>query len=139
MRSDLLVPIPPFFPFLSPYLLPLRAHHPSSFLFLLLTLILGSSSLLGVLREPPRDDDAVAVKLMRCVVIECCKPVFALTVSSRRLILGEANVVRIINLRGLGKGNLRIVKQWVSKEKLLHLPNSVIRDGDGFGGSISDC
>ncbi|GLU01640.1 hypothetical protein SLE2022_189400 [Rubroshorea leprosula] len=84
------------------------------------------------------DDDAVAVKLMRCAVIECCRPVFSMSISFGWLILGEENGVRVIDLRGLVKGKTRRVKNLASKEKLLNVSNSLIRDGDDFGGSSSE-
>lgn len=84
------------------------------------------------------DDDAVAVKLMRCAVIECCRPVFSMSISFGWLILGEENGVRVIDLRCLVKGKMRRVKNLASKEKLLNVSNSLIRDGDDFGGSSSE-
>lgn len=81
------------------------------------------------------DGDLVAVKLMRCAVIECCRPVFSMSVSFGWLVLGVENGVWVVNLRNLVKGKVRKTKN--SNEKLLHLPDSVIRDGDCVGGGGS--
>lgn len=50
------------------------------------------------------DEDGVIVKLMRCAVIECSRPVSAISVSFGVLILGEENGVRVFDLRRLVKG-----------------------------------
>jgi len=81
----------------------------------------------------------VVVKLMRCAVIECSKPVFSISVSSGFLILGEESGVRVFNLRPLVKGRVRKVNNLnlnsnlgmnVANGKLesrgFHLPNGLI-------------
>lgn len=55
------------------------------------------------------DDDGVSVKLMKCAVIDCIVPVFAVSVSYGYLMLGEENGVRVFALRPLVKG--RVVKR----------------------------
>ncbi|KAK7364827.1 hypothetical protein VNO80_13571 [Phaseolus coccineus] len=52
------------------------------------------------------DDDSGSggVRLMRCAVIECARPVFSLSVAFGFLILGEENGVRVFGLRRLVKG-----------------------------------
>lgn len=72
------------------------------------------------------DDDGVRVKLMRCAVIECCKPVWSLSLSFGFMILGEDNGVRVLNLRSLVKGKVKKVKN-------SSLPNGIIGDY-GFDG-----
>ncbi|KAJ7971198.1 Ribosome biogenesis ERB1 [Quillaja saponaria] len=84
------------------------------------------------------DGDGVVVKLMRCAVIECCKPVCSISVSFGFLILGEENGVRVFNLRRLVKGRVRRVKNSNSNLKSevrgLSLPNGVINDDYGRDG-----
>ncbi|KAL6961037.1 hypothetical protein U1Q18_038800 [Sarracenia purpurea var. burkii] len=53
------------------------------------------------------DDDGVTLKLMKCSVIDCCVPVFAISVSFGFLILGEENGVRVFPLRPLVKGKVK--------------------------------
>ncbi|KAJ9173085.1 hypothetical protein P3X46_016259 [Hevea brasiliensis] len=93
------------------------------------------------------DGDGVgdAVKLMRCAVIECCLPVWSISISFGYLILGEDNGVRVFNLRQLVKGNVKRVKSSNSNGNLdfngkldskgLRLPNGVI-GGDHHSSSI---
>ncbi|XP_062150540.1 uncharacterized protein LOC133859228 isoform X2 [Alnus glutinosa] len=84
-------------------------------------------------------EDGVVLKLMRCAVIECSKPVFSISVSSGFLILGEESGVRVFNLRPLVKGRVRKVNNLnlnsnlgmhVANGKLesrgFHLPNGLI-------------
>lgn len=71
-------------------------------------------------------DYGLRVKLMRCAVIDCCKPVWSLSLSFGFMILGEENGVRILNLRSLVKGKVKKVKNLI-------LPNGIIGD-DGFDG-----
>jgi len=54
-------------------------------------------------------EDGVVLKLMRCIVIECSKPVFSINVSFGFLIFGEESGVRVFNLRPLVKGLVRKV------------------------------
>lgn len=76
------------------------------------------------------DEDGVVVKLFRCAVIECCRPVWCISVSFGFLILGEENGVRVFSLRRLVKGrdkkgkNLRLGGRGSS-----FLPNGVIGKG----------
>ncbi|KAL5581978.1 hypothetical protein UlMin_014420 [Ulmus minor] len=76
------------------------------------------------------DDDGVVVKLMRCAVIECCRPVFSVSISFGWLILGEEKGVRVFNLRQLVKGRVKKGKPLDSTLKpevrKLSLPNGVI-------------
>ncbi|XP_065854307.1 uncharacterized protein [Euphorbia lathyris] len=77
-----------------------------------------------------------AVKLMRCAIIECSRPVWSISVSFGFLILGEDNGVRVFNLRQLVKGNAKKVKSSNSNGNLdrnvkleskgSKLPNGVI-------------
>ncbi|PON93502.1 hypothetical protein TorRG33x02_107800 [Trema orientale] len=74
--------------------------------------------------------DGVVVKLMRCAVIECSKPLFSISLSFGLLILGEENGVRAFNLRQLLKGRDSKAKNSQSNLKpdgrKLRLPNGVI-------------
>ncbi|XWS30680.1 hypothetical protein CRYUN_Cryun23aG0007500 [Craigia yunnanensis] len=78
-------------------------------------------------------DDGVAVKLMKCSVIDCLKPVFSMSISFEWLVLGEENGVKVWNLRELVKGRK------VRNVKNSGLSNGVIGDNDGIfsGGSSS--
>lgn len=73
--------------------------------------------------------DGVIVKLMRCAVIECCKPVWSISMSFGFLIFGEDNGVRVFNFRQLLKGRSRKVKSSTLNLKLedqkLCLPNGL--------------
>ncbi|KDP32931.1 hypothetical protein JCGZ_12962 [Jatropha curcas] len=90
--------------------------------------------------------EADVVKLMRCAIIECCTPVWSMSVSFGFLILGEDNGVRVFNLRQLVKGHVKKVKGLNSngnldlngklKNKGLRLPNGVI-GGDNHSGSTA--
>ncbi|PSS30573.1 RNA methyltransferase [Actinidia chinensis var. chinensis] len=79
------------------------------------------------------DDNSVTVKLMKCAVIDCCVPVFAISISFGFLILGEENGVRVFPLRPLVKGRVkrenRKLNNGLSYGKLggqrLNLPNGV--------------
>lgn len=98
--------------------------------------------------KPIGDGDGVgdAVKLMRCAVIDCCLPVWSISISFGYLILGEDNGVRVFNLRHLVKGNVKRVKSSNSNGNLdsngrldskgLRLPNGVI-GGDRHCGSTA--
>ena len=50
------------------------------------------------------NDGDGGVRLMRCAVIECSRPVFSVSVAFGFLILGEENGVRVFGLRRLVKG-----------------------------------
>ncbi|KAM6549248.1 hypothetical protein CsatB_020924 [Cannabis sativa] len=78
--------------------------------------------------------DGIAVKLMRCAVIDCCKPLFSISVSFGLLIFGEENGVRAFNLRQLLKGRDSKAKrsQLNSNVRKLGLPNGVV--GVDVGG-----
>ncbi|XP_031255826.1 uncharacterized protein LOC116113803 isoform X2 [Pistacia vera] len=79
------------------------------------------------------DDDELKLKFMRCAVIECCKPIWSMSLSSGFMILGEENGVRAFNLRNLVKEKMKRVKNF----KGSGLPNGIIGDG-AFGGSNQD-
>ncbi|KAK7316204.1 hypothetical protein VNO77_35040 [Canavalia gladiata] len=64
-----------------------------------------SSSKVWVFAVKAHDDDVGGcVKLMRCAVIECSRPVWSVSVSFGFLLLGEENGVRVFGLRWLAKG-----------------------------------
>ncbi|KAA8530549.1 hypothetical protein F0562_005258 [Nyssa sinensis] len=88
------------------------------------------------------EDDGVTVKLMKCAVIDCCLPLFSISISFEFFILGEENGVRVFPLRPLVKGKVR--KQRPEKKNLnggldsdkfmgqrLNLPNGVIQTMNG--------
>lgn len=82
------------------------------------------------------DDDGVAVKLMRCAVIDCCKLVWSISISFGFLILGEDDGVRVLNLSQLVKGRVR--KSRTSNSSLkLGLANGVV--GDNGNSAAGDC
>ncbi|XP_062106332.1 uncharacterized protein LOC133817750 isoform X2 [Humulus lupulus] len=84
--------------------------------------------------------DGIAVKLMRCAGIECCKPLFSISVSFGLLILGEENGVRAFNLRQLLKGRDSKAKrsQLNSNVRKLGLPNGVVQ-ADVRGDRCGKC
>lgn len=95
------------------------------------------------------DDDGVVVKLIKCAVIDCSVPVFAISVSFGFLILGEENGVRVFPLRPLVKGRVKghrreskNLNNGLTKDKLeaqrLNLPNGVIQRVNGADVSNSD-
>ncbi|MED6184838.1 hypothetical protein PIB30_051288, partial [Stylosanthes scabra] len=53
------------------------------------------------------EDGGDAVKLMRCSVIECSRPVWSVTLSFGFLLLGEENGVRVFSLRRIAKGRVK--------------------------------
>ncbi|KAI4352249.1 hypothetical protein L6164_006519 [Bauhinia variegata] len=76
-------------------------------------------------------DDSVIVKLMRCAVIECEKPVWSVSISFGFLLLGEENGVRVFSLRRLVKGRVKKVKNSKIEGRGLPLPNGVIANDSG--------
>ncbi|KFK37709.1 hypothetical protein AALP_AA3G018900 [Arabis alpina] len=69
------------------------------------------------------DDGSVVVKLIRCSVIECCKPVWSIGVFSGLLVLGEDNGVRVVNLREIVKGKSKKGKK---KENPVHVNKELL-------------
>ncbi|CAL5367407.1 unnamed protein product [Camellia sinensis] len=95
------------------------------------------------------DDNGVVVKLIKCAVIDCSVPVFAISVSFGFLIVGEENGVRVFPLRPLVKGRVKEhrresknLNDGLTKDKLeaqrLNLPNGVIQRVNGTDVSNSD-
>ncbi|KAI6670513.1 hypothetical protein NL676_005398 [Syzygium grande] len=76
-------------------------------------------------------DDWGALELMRCAVIECCRPVWSINFSFGLLVLGEENGVRVFNLMALVKGGSKRVRNSNSNGKLgnQRLPNGVTASG----------
>lgn len=76
-------------------------------------------------------DDWGALELMRCAVIECCRPVWSISFSFGLLVLGEENGVRVFNLMALVKGGSKRVRNSNSNGKLgnQRLPNGVTASG----------
>lgn len=62
-------------------------------------------------------DDALAVKLMKCAVIECCRPVWSICVAFGLMFFGEENGVRVFNLRSVAKGHDKKVMNMASNLK----------------------
>lgn len=52
------------------------------------------------------DGDGGGLRLVRCAVIRCSRPVWSLSISFGFLILGEENGVRVFGLRRLVKGKV---------------------------------
>ncbi|KAA8547820.1 hypothetical protein F0562_004249 [Nyssa sinensis] len=95
------------------------------------------------------EDDGVTVKLMKSAVIDCCIPVFSISISFEFFILGEENGVRIFPLRPLVKGRVRKhrrerknLNDGLSNYKLmgqrLKFPNGVIQTINGSDDLFSD-
>ncbi|KAM7268026.1 hypothetical protein ACFE04_010192 [Oxalis oulophora] len=74
-------------------------------------------------------DDNVVVKLMRCCVVECSRPVFEIRVCFGLMVLGEENGVRVFNLRQLVKGKMNTAKNGKSQIKGVKPPNGVVGHG----------
>lgn len=55
-------------------------------------------------------DDGMGLKLMRCAVIDCCKPIWSISISFGFLLLGEDDGVRVVNLRPFVRGRGRKVR-----------------------------
>lgn len=55
-------------------------------------------------------DNEMCLKLMRCAVIDCCKPIWSISISFGFLLLGEDNGVRVANLRPFVRGRGRKVR-----------------------------
>ncbi|KAL0549354.1 hypothetical protein IC582_013835 [Cucumis melo] len=55
-------------------------------------------------------DDDIGLKLMRCAVIDCCKPIWSINISFGFLLLGEDNGIRVVNLRPFVRGRGRKVR-----------------------------
>lgn len=72
-------------------------------------------------------DGSENVKLIKTGVVECCLPVFSVNVSSRFLVLGEFDGVRVFPLQPLVKGKLKKI----GCSQLLNLRNGKINGGDG--------
>ncbi|KAK6913477.1 hypothetical protein RJ641_023078, partial [Dillenia turbinata] len=86
------------------------------------------------------DDDDGAVKLMKCAVIDCCLPIFTMSVSFGFLILGESDGVRVFPLRPLVKGRAKKqqglvpkVNHGLNKHKV-SLPNGEIPKKGAING-----
>ncbi|XP_061364352.1 uncharacterized protein LOC133307809 [Gastrolobium bilobum] len=78
------------------------------------------------------DGGGLRVKLIRCAVIECSRPVWSVSISFGFLLLGEENGVRVFGLRRLVKG--RVVKRVRnSNSNLKQLPNGVVVGRDNHG------
>ncbi|KAI4339639.1 hypothetical protein MLD38_024556 [Melastoma candidum] len=61
-------------------------------------------------RDGASDGDDNGVKLMRCAVIELCRPVSCMSLSFGLLVLGEENGLRVFNLIGVLKGAAKKAK-----------------------------
>ncbi|KAL3719391.1 hypothetical protein ACJRO7_004362 [Eucalyptus globulus] len=82
--------------------------------------------------------DGGDLELMRCAVIECCKPVWSISFSFGLMVLGEENGVRVFNLMALVKGGSKRVRNLNSNGKLgnRRLPNGLT--GSGIGGNLEN-
>ncbi|KAL8123853.1 uncharacterized protein LOC141717861 isoform X2 [Apium graveolens] len=78
-------------------------------------------------------EESESVKLMKTGVVECCLPVFSVGVSSRFLVLGEFDGVRVFPMQVLVKG--RVKKS--SAGRLVNLIDGKVNGDDGsVGGKI---
>ncbi|XP_030536712.1 uncharacterized protein LOC115745344 isoform X2 [Rhodamnia argentea] len=82
--------------------------------------------------------DGGALELMRCAVIECCKPVWSISFSFGLIVLGEENGVRVFNLMAIVKGGSKRVRNLNPNGKLgnRQLPNGVT--GSGIAGNFEN-
>ncbi|KAF8011328.1 hypothetical protein BT93_J1817 [Corymbia citriodora subsp. variegata] len=82
--------------------------------------------------------DGGDLELMRCAVIECCRPVWSISFSFGLMVLGEENGVRVFNLMALVKGGSKRVRNLNSNGKLgnRRLPNGVT--GSGIVGNLEN-
>ncbi|XP_058778892.1 uncharacterized protein LOC131652918 [Vicia villosa] len=71
------------------------------------------------------DEEGGGLRLMKCAVIRCSRPVWSLSISFGFLVLGEENGVRVFGLRRLVKGKMvvRRVENSNLKSGLNKLPN----------------
>lgn len=83
--------------------------------------------------EEGEDGVGFGLRLMKCAVIRCSRPVWSLSISFGFLILGEENGVRVFGLRRLVKGNVVVRRVGNSKSSLKQLVNSD-RGGKCRGG-----
>lgn len=87
------------------------------------------------------EDDGGGLKLMRCAVMRCLKPVWSLSISFGLLILGEENGVRVFGLRRLVKGNVAVKRVGKSNSKLSlkQMPNGDHHGKHGGGDRGGKC
>jgi len=79
------------------------------------------------------DGGGFGLRLMKCAVIRCSRPVWSLSISFGLLILGEENGVRVFGLRMLVKGNVVVRRVGNLKSSLKQLANGD-RGGKCRGG-----
>lgn len=96
-------------------------------------------------------EDGTTVKLMKCAVLDCVAPVFAVRVFYGWLMLGEESGVRVFALRPLVKGRVverrrggivRLSNGGLEGGKRLSLPNGVnhgIRRNNEGEGTVEMC
>ncbi|XP_031392942.1 uncharacterized protein LOC116204789 isoform X4 [Punica granatum] len=89
-------------------------------------------------------EDGLVVKLMKYAVIESCRPVWSICVAFGLAVFGEENGVRVFDLRLLGKGHSKKVKNMTSNSKNgfrgPRLPNGVISESTtGHSENACDC
>ncbi|XP_023525140.1 uncharacterized protein LOC111788836 isoform X4 [Cucurbita pepo subsp. pepo] len=77
-------------------------------------------------------DDVMDLKLMRCAVIDCCKPIWSISISFGYLLLGEDNGVRVLNLRPFVRGRGRKVRNLNAKREV---QKSFLPHGEVYGTS----
>lgn len=71
------------------------------------------------------DEEGGGLRLMKCAVIRCSRPVWSLSISFGFLVLGEENGVRVFGLRRLVKGKMVVRRVGNSdlKSGLKQMPN----------------
>lgn len=96
------------------------------------------------------EDESQVVKLMKCAVIDCTLPIFSMHISFGYLVLGEANGVRVFQLRLLLKGRVKRDKRLngrvnlnggmekdvckLEAKKVSYLQNGFVRSEDELNG-----
>lgn len=89
-------------------------------------------------------DDGLVLKLMKCAVIECCRPVWSICVAFGLMVFGEENGVTVFNLRSVAKGHDKKVKNMTTNLKLgsrgLLLPHGLIGESASkHSGNSCNC
>lgn len=98
-----------------------------------------SGSKVWVFAVKMMEDGGGGLKLMRCAVIRCSRPVWSLSISFGLLILGEENGVRVFGLRRLVKGNVVVKRVGNSKLSSKKLPNGDHHGRHGGGDRGGKC
>ncbi|KAI5442569.1 hypothetical protein KIW84_011569 [Lathyrus oleraceus] len=78
------------------------------------------------------DEDGGGLRLMKCAVVRCSRPVCSLSISFGFLVLGEENGVRVFGLRRLVKGKM-VVRRVGNSNSNSKLGLKQLQNGDHHG------